>query len=146
MDDTRVSSFYKTDTDSNGSCLSFLHMESLRADLPCIRAFAGWSQTDISKMLGISIATYRAIEKTPFKMTRLHCLAILKLIDDACQVGPFAESLKTAIMALNRKNQMICRNEVIERAEFASLESGTKGGKKTIAGKLEAWILRGEIL
>ena len=146
MDDTRVSSFYKTDTDDNGSGLSFLHMESLRADLPYIRAFAGWSQEDISKMLGVTVTTYRSIEKVPYKMTRVHCLAILKLIDDACQYGPFAESLKMAIMALNGKVPMICKSEVIDRAEFASLESGTKGGKKTVAGKLEAWILRGEIL
>lgn len=113
--------------------------ETLRKNLPIIRAFAGWSTDDLAKMLGVSRQTIYNIETK--KISTLQYLAISKLLDnEVMYTNNFA--LREAMNILDgggRRN--ITKDQLVFTYERLKHEIGNKRGMIALRDSLRDWIV-----
>ena len=116
-------------------------IESLRQDLPYIRAVAGWSQAVMAEKLELSTATYSLLENTPHKMTTIQYYAICRVIEDEIEVRHNG-LLQDILNLLNSPTGVwygISRNEFIEAVRDIERQVGKKVGKAVVAKKISEW-------
>lgn len=113
--------------------------ETLRKNLPIIRAFAGWSTDDLAKMLGVSRQTIYNIETK--KISMLQYLAISKLLDNEIMyTNNFA--LREAINIIDGGGgRNIGYGQLIFTYERLRHEIGNKRGMIALRDSLRDWII-----